>query len=378
MNKSSLPFWRVNGIPIQVDFSWFLIFALITWSLATSYFPTDYKNWSTPLYWAIGALTAGLFFVSVFLHELAHSLVAQRFHIPVRKITLYIFGGISEMKVEPPTATSELWITLSGPLMNLLLAGLFALLSLAFPSIAPVQALTRYLAYANLLLGAFNLIPGYPLDGGSVLMAIIWGITHKRQWGIITAAYAGNIIAYLLIFFGAVQLFGGNIMNGLWIAFIGWFMLNASTGAVRQERLKGLLLGHKVSEAMSKQYIFVYPDTTLQYLVENHILGSPQRSFLVKKDERVVGMLTIHAVQAIPKNEWPSKTVEQVMIPAAQMITVSPDTELYDAIQAMDRDGVNQLPVMANGDIQGILTREDVISYLRRLQTSGPRNQPAF
>jgi Zn-dependent protease/CBS domain-containing protein len=376
MNRQSITIGRIFGIPVGIDYSWFLIFALVTWSLATSYFPTEFKNWSPATYWLVGGLTSILFFGSVLVHELAHSVVAERFKIPVKKITLYIFGGISEMKIEPPTAWSEFWITIVGPGANLVLAGIFALLGLAFSAYAPAQALFKYEAYINLVLGLFNLIPGYPLDGGSVLMAIIWGITHKRHWGIVVASIVGSLLANLLIVLGVFQAFSGNIWNGLWIAFIGWFMLNASGGAIRQERLKGFLSGHHVSEAMSKFFTIIYPDTTLQWLVDEHILGGSRRSFIVKKDDQLVGMLTMHVLQTIPKSEWGTKTVGEVMIPVGQMKTISPTTELFEAIQEMDRDGVNQLPVMEAGEVQGMLTREDVISYLRRLQSSNLRPRP--
>ncbi len=376
MNRQAIPVGRIFGIPVGIDISWFLIFALVTWSLAASYFPAEFKNWPKALYWVVGGVTAFCFFGSVFLHELAHSLVAQRFQIPVKSITLYIFGGISEMKIEPPTARSEFWITLAGPVMNLLLAGLLALLAIVFSAVAPLQALIKYLAYINLILGLFNLIPGYPLDGGSVLMAIIWGVTHKRHWGIIAAATVGNIVAYVLIMLGILQVFGGSLWNGLWTAFIGWFLSNASGGVIRQERLKGLLSGHVVSEAMSKNYVVIYPDTTLQCLVDEHILGSSRRSFIVKGDDQVVGMLTMHAMQNVPKDEWNARTVEELMIPISRLLTIQPSTGLFEAIQEMDRDGVNQLPVIVDGQIQGILTREDVISFLGRLQTSEMRPRP--
>lgn len=377
MKRQSLPIGHVLGIPVRVDYSWFLIVALVTWSLATSYFPAEFKGWSLASYWLIGGCTSLLFFGSVFLHEMAHSLVAQRFKIPVRGITLYIFGGLSEMEAEPASAGSEFWVALSGPMTNLLLAGLFYLLAFAAAAVPALEALLRYLAFINLFLGGFNLIPGYPLDGGSVLMAIVWGITHKKHMGIVAAATLGSIFAYLLILFGSFQLFSGNPLNGLWTAFIGWFLLNASGGAARQEQLKGLLSGHSVVEAMSKNFVIIYPDTTLQYLVDEHILGTGRRSFMVEKDGQLVGMLTLHALQAVPKNEWPTKTVDQIMIPAAQVVTVKPATELFEAIQEMDRDGVNQLPVLEEGQVTGVLTREDVISYLRRLQSAGRTLRPS-
>jgi CBS domain-containing protein len=273
------------------------------------------------------------------------------------------------MKTEPTTAWSEFWITIVGPVTNLVLAGVFALLGLVLTGNSPLAGLVKYLAYINLILGVFNLIPGYPLDGGGVLMSIIWGITHKRHWGVVAAAAIGSVVAYLLITIGVIQVVGGNIFNGIWTTFIGWFLLNASGGAARQERLKELLSGHLVSEAMSNNYTIVYADTLLQTLVDEHILGSGRRIFMVKKGDQIVGMLTMHALQTVSKDRWSFDTVEQVMIPLADLKTVQPSTELFEAIQAMDSHGVNQLPVLVDGQVQGILTREDVISHLRRLQS---------
>lgn len=371
MNRQSFPVTRILGIPVRIDFSWFLIFVFVTWSLATSYLPSEYKGWSTAVYWVAAAVTAALFFASVLLHELAHSLAAQRFHIPVRQITLYIFGGLSELSEEPPTARAQFWITVVGPVSNLALGGLFWLAGLAAAAHPVIAGLSKYLAYINIILGLFNLVPGYPLDGGNVLMALVWGVTRKKKIGIVTAAVVGTLAAYLIILLGTVQLFSGNLLNGLWIAFIGWMMLNASGGAARQERFRELLAGRTVGEAMSKSYVFVYPETTLQSLADDHILGTGRRSFLVKKADHLVGMLTMHALKDVPKNDWASVTVEQIMIPLDRLKQVQPATELYDAIQQMDRDGVNQLPVIAGGEIQGVLTREDVINFIRRIQGDG-------
>jgi Zn-dependent protease len=370
MNQQSLTIGRIFGIPIRIDYSWFLIFFLVIWTLASSYFPSEFKHWSKPVYWTVGAFTALLFFGSVLLHELAHSLVARQFKIPVRMVTLYIFGGISEMEQEPATAGAEFWITLSGPVTNLALGGLLAGLSAAAAgsAVEPLQAGLKYLAYINLLLGGFNLLPGFPLDGGKVLMAIVWKITHRRSWGILAAASCGFLIAYLFILAGALQIFNSNLMNGLWTAFLGWFLLNASGSAVRREKLQEFLSGHTVTEAMSRGYTIIYADTTLQSLVDEHILGNSRRSFLVKKDDKVVGLLTLHELQRAPKESWPTTTVEEVMIPAAEFKQIGPNTGIWEAINEMDRDGVNQLPVFSGGEILGMLTREDVISFIRGQQ----------
>jgi CBS domain-containing protein len=251
------------------------------------------------------------------------------------------------------------------------LAGIFALLAMLVTGIDLILAPIKYLAYINLLLGLFNMIPGFPLDGGTVLMSIIWGVTHNKHRAVLISASIGSFFAYLFIFLGAYQVLSGSLMNGLWIAFIGWFILNASGSQVRRERLKGVLSGHKVSEAMSLAYTIVYADTTLQYLVDEHILGSGRRFFIIKKDGQMIGLLTLHHLQNVPREKWPTTTVNEVMIPIPQLKQVGPDTEIWQAIEEMDRDGVNQLPVMQDGQIQGMLTREDVISFLRKPRVAG-------
>ncbi len=370
MNKQSIIIGKIFGIPIGLDYSWFIVFVLFTWSFATNYYPSQIKNLPMIGYWGMGAITALIFFVSVLLHELGHSWVSLRYKIPVKDITLFIFGGISQISDEPKSALSQFWITIVGPLVSLILAGIFFLLSLLVSGSVALLALFKYMATINLILGAFNLIPGYPLDGGGVLMSIVWGITHNRHKAIIFASIVGNVFAYLFIFFGVFQIFNGNLANGLWIAFIGWFLLNASGKQIQLERLKGILSGHHASEAMNQKYTVVQYDTTLQYLVDNHILGGSRRSFIVEKSGKVIGLLSLHHLKDIPREQYPVTSAEQAMLPLDQLKKITPETELWDAIEEMDQDGVNQLPVISSNNIQGMLTREDVISYLRKIQNS--------
>lgn len=371
MNRSSISLGRVLGIPVGLDPSWFLIFTLLTWSLATSYYPAEFKNWPTAQYWIIGAITALALFISVLLHELGHSIVAMRYKIPVRSITLYIFGGVSQISAEPRSASSAFWITIAGPAVSFALAALFGLLTPVFAAVAPLLALTKYLAYINGALGLFNLIPGFPLDGGGVLRAIIWGITHNMPRATLIAANVGRFIAYLFIVVGVWQVFSGNFINGLWIAFIGWFLENAAVAQVQQQKIQSLLAGHKVSEAMRRNYTAVRPDTSLEEIVHDHILGSARRSLVVEENDKVVGLLTVHHIKEIPPATWPTVTAGQAMIPTAQMKRVQPDAELWSALEEMDRDGVNQLPVMVDNQIQGMLGRDDVISFLRTVKDLG-------
>ncbi len=368
MGSGSIRLGTIFGIPVAVDYSWFLVLILFTWTFAVGYYPSEFKNWSTAQYWIVGAITALMLFVSVLLHELGHSLVALRYKIPVRNITLFIFGGISQISEEPVSAISEFWITIAGPIISFLLGGLFAALTLVTTSFAPLLAIVKYLAYINVILGLFNLIPGFPLDGGGVLMSIVWGITHNRHRALLIASGVGSFFAYLFIVYGVFQIFNGNLVNGLWVAFVGWFLVSAARGQVTQERIKSLLTGHRVSEVMSQGYTIIQADTTLQSLVDEHILASSRRSFIVERGEEVVGLLTLHHLRDIPKDQWATTIVAQVMIPCSKWKDLTLDTELWDAMKEMDRDGVNQLPVMTDGHIEGMLTREDIISYLGQLK----------
>jgi Zn-dependent protease/CBS domain-containing protein len=371
MNRHTIPLGRILGIPIGLDYSWFLIFVLLTWTMAVGYYPAEFKNWPIAQYWIVGAMTAVMLFVSVLLHELGHSVVAMRYKVPVRSITLFIFGGVSQIGTEPPTAAAGFWISIAGPAVSFALAALFSLMQPFFAGVAPLLGLSKYLAYINVALGLFNLVPGFPLDGGGVFRAIVWGVTHNMRRATLIAANVGRFIAYLFIFFGVWQMFGGNFINGMWIAFIGWFLESAAVAQVKQQTLERVLAGHKVSEAMRRDYAAVSSDTTLEHLVNDHILGAGRRSLVVKRGDRAVGLLTLHHIKEIPRSNWPSMTAAQAMVSAEQMKWVRPDAELWTALEEMDRDGVNQLPVMADGQIQGMLSREDVITYLRTLQELG-------
>jgi Zn-dependent protease/CBS domain-containing protein len=368
MRRHTIPMGRVLGIPLELDYSWFLVFALLTWALAVGHYPAEYKGWPASLYWILGAVTAVMLFVSVVLHELGHSIVARRYQIPVRRITLFIFGGVSQIEAEAATAGADFRIAVAGPLVSLALAALFTLLQPAVAGVSPLLALARYLAYINLALGLFNLIPGFPLDGGRGLRAVVWGLTGDFHRATRVAASVGRAFAFVFILVGVWQVFGGNFVGGLWIIFIGWFLESAAVAQTQQVVLQDLLTGHTVAEAMSRELTAVPADVTLQQLVDQHILTSGRRSFLVQRDGVVLGLLTLHHVVQIPRAQWGATTVAQTMIPAARMRSARPDTELRAALEAMDGDGVSQLPVMVADHAVGILRREDILSFLRAAQ----------
>lgn len=307
-------------------------------------------------------------FASVLLHELGHSAVAIHYKIPVRSITLFIFGGVAQIGSEPPSASSEFWIAIAGPVVSLTLAILFGLLQLAVGAIAPLWALAKYLAYINGTLALFNLIPGFPLDGGRVLRAMVWGITHNLRRATLLAANVGRFIAFLFILFGVWQILMGNFGNGLWIAFIGWFLESAANSQVQQQIVHDVLAGHRVRQAMSRNYAFIPAEMTLQQLVDHHILGNGQRSFIVEQGHDTVGVLASQQIRAVPPSAWATTTAGQIMISVTQLKGARPDEDLWETLEEMDQDSVGQLPVVADGQILGVIGRDDIVGYLRTLQ----------
>jgi Zn-dependent protease/CBS domain-containing protein len=368
MKNNTISLVRIFGIPIGLDPSWFLVFALITWALAVSYFPAEFKQWTKLQYWSVAAVTSILFFASVVLHELGHSIVALRYKLPVKSITMYIFGGISEISSEPTNALSEFVIAIAGPFTSIILAAIFYLLELVFKGIAPVFAMTKYLALINGTLAAFNLIPGFPLDGGRVFRAIVWGITRNLRRATEIAGLLGHAIAFIFILLGVWRLFQGDWINGLWVAFIGWFLENAVVGQVQQQRIHTLLAGHTVEQAMSRSCVMASADLTLQELVDQYILDKGQRCLVLMRGEEPAGLLTLHNIRQIPRDRWGTTTATDVMTPLSQVKRTSPKVGLEQALELMGTDGVNQMPVIENGQIVGMLSREDIINYLRLLK----------
>ena len=368
LSRHAIPVGRIMGIPVDLDPSWFLVFALLTWTLAVGYYPAEFKGWPVAEYWVVGGITACLLYVSVLLHELGHSVVAIRYRIPVRRIMLFIFGGVAQIATEPTSAGAEFWIAIAGPVVSALLAVAFHMAEPVLAPGTPLLALAKYLAYINGALVLFNLIPGFPLDGGRIFRAAVWGLTRNLRRATVIAGNVGRFIGYLFILAGVWQVLGGNLINGIWIAFIGWFLESAALAQIQLQAVHGLLAGHTVAESMSRGYPEIAGDTVLQEVSDSHLLGESRRSVVVKAGDDILGLLTLHTLREVPQAKWPTTTVAQVMVPAAQMKWVPPDMDLEAALNEMDRDNVNQLPVMANGQIVGMLTRQDLLSFLREFR----------
>ena len=364
--RNALRLGSIAGIEIRLDYSWFIVFALVTWSLGAHYFPTQHPGWPNRTYWTLGLITAVLFFASVLIHELAHSLVARSYGTPVRSITLFIFGGAAEISEEPKRAREEFAMALVGPATSLVLAALFGLVrvSAGTPG-TPLVALATWLSGINLMLAVFNLIPGFPLDGGRVLRSIVWGITGSLRRATQIAAGVGRFVAFGFIFWGIWTIFGGNWVGGLWIAFIGWFLENAATASSQQVALRDVLAGHTASEVMTTDCPHIASSVSIDELVHKQILPTSRRCFPVLDGDRVEGIVTLHHVREVPRDRWAGTSVEQAMTPLEDLKKVRPDDGLFDVLGQMTGEDVNQLPVVDDGKFLGMVSRDTVLAFIQ-------------
>src|SRR3989475_2627589 len=326
--RPGLKIGRILGIPIYLHASWVIIFFLITLSLAMQ-FTQEHPRWSATQHWTVGIVTSLLFFASVLFHELAHSVVAQYYKIQVVSITLFIFGGVARIGREPSKAIQEFNIAVAGPLASFFLYGVFYGLTRIFPYSEMLGALVNWLGWINLQLALFNLVPGFPLDGGRVFRSIVWGITQNFSRAPRVSRSSGKLIAYALILFGVgYGLAGkGQWISGLWLAFIGWFLLTAAQESVAQVAIREALLGLRAADVMSHEIPTVPREISLEdYGAE--VLRTGRRCHLVVTDDRLVGMMNVHTLNGVPRQEWAHTSVQAVMIPRDKILWASPDERL--------------------------------------------------
>ena len=364
--KASIRLGRIMGIEIGIHLSWLIIFALLTWSLAAAYFPQLYPGWSTQTYWGLGILSSLLLFASVLAHELGHSFVAIRRGIPVKSITLFIFGGAARITKEAETPSSELFMAVTGPLVSFALAGVFWLLYFLIQSAnVYAGAVALYLAQINAILGAFNLIPGLPLDGGRILRAVIWGLGKNFRQATKIASVIGQGFAYLLIFGGIATAFLIGWLGGLWLAFIGWFLATAASSSYQQTVVSEIMRQATVKEIMSLDFKSIKPGISLQQALSDYILRYSQRALPVMDGDKLLGIITLADIKKTPQELWSSIPVREVMTRAGELKTVSRDDDLNTVLQHLQSQDLNQLLVLQDGIPVGIVTRSDLLRYLQ-------------
>lgn len=368
--KAQVKLGRIAGISIGLHYSWFIIAVLIALSLVQRFHAVD-PQWSRTVVWMAAAVTCVLFFVALLLHELAHSLVAKLLGLQVRAITLFALGGVSQIESEARDAKSEFWIAIAGPttsvVIGLVLLGTARLggwLAASEPA-TPLISVLVWLGYINIMLAAFNMIPGYPLDGGRVLRALIWWVTHNADRATRLAAQVGQVVAFLFILAGLFRFFVGANFGGLWLAFIGWFLLDASRASYAQVEFMAGLRDRRVGDIMDRDYATVEGRLSLQDFVDEYLLRSGLRCFVVLQDDQLAGLLTPQEVKSVDRQSWPQTTVQSVMRPLSQLRTVNPDTPALQALELMSREDINQLPVISGGHLAGIFSRGQVLRFLR-------------
>jgi Zn-dependent protease/CBS domain-containing protein len=389
----------IAGIEIRADWSLLIIFALITAALATGLFPEWHPRWSIADYWLTALAAAVLFFTSVLVHELSHALVGRVRGVQIRRITLFIFGGVAQMENEPPSWRAELAMAIVGPITSLVIGvvcvGLVALMTGGMPidpnnpkpglaALGPLPSLLLWLGPVNILLAVFNIVPGFPLDGGRVLRAVLWGATGRLDLATRWASRTGQGFAWLLMASGFAMLlglhlplFGGGFVNGLWLIFIGWFLNNAAMLSYQQLLVRRSLEDVPVRRLMQTQFVRIDPGMPVATLVGELVMGSGQRAFPVEAHGRLLGIVSLRDLQKRTRAQWAQTSVSEVMTPAAALAVLTPEQDGLAALELIASRGVSQLPVVQHGELLGLIRREDILKWLSLHATDEAGMAPA-
>jgi len=368
--KAQIKLGRIFGVEIGLHYSWFIIALLITFSVADQ-FRLNNPHWSDSLRWGLALVTAVLFFVSIVAHELSHALVAKARGLPVRAITLFALGGVAQIEKEAADAKTEFWMGIVGPITSFVIGLICLGITLAlgwtppnFPQ-QPLPAILMWLGVINIGLAIFNMIPGFPLDGGRVLRGLLWWITGNARRATTIAARVGQVIAFLMIIYGVMQFFGGAGINGLWLAFIGWFLLSASRESYAQMVITEGLRGLRVGDVMTSEYTAIDAYLNLQAFAEEYLMRSGRRFFVVTINDRPEGIITPHEINEVPRARWPYTTVADVMRPLDRTRTVAPNTPVTEALEVMASQDLNQLPVVSGGALAGLISRSHILQLIQ-------------
>ena len=360
---------RLFGVDIRIHFSWVFIFALISWSLASSWLPELYSGWSSGQYWVVGIVGSAMLFVCVLIHELSHSLEAIRRGLAVSSITLFFLGGFSQIDGEPRSAGEEFWISVVGPIASLGLASIFGLLYLSLRS-SPGQltALAQYLMWVNFVVGVFNLIPAFPLDGGRVLRSMVWRATTSQEQATRVAGVTGSILGFGLIGLGIFFVFANSFITGIWLVFIGWFIQSAAASTLYGSRERLVISGRIVADAMERHFPSVPPGMSLQILLDERISEDFERAYLVMLGDTLQGLITVTDVGRVPADQRATTWISETMTQAKDVVTLSPDDPLEEGMRLLVEKNIHQIVVIESEQPVGLLTRAGV---LRVMEISG-------
>ena len=381
--KNGFRIGKIFGLDIHIDWSWLLIIALVIWSLVSS-FQLTHPEWNNLMQWEVAILAALLFFASILAHELAHAVTARAVGLPVQNITLFLFGGISNIQKEPKSPLNELLITIVGPITSFVAGGFFLILGIgnlainmsnpfaATSQFGPAETIFFWLGSINILIAVFNLIPGFPLDGGRIVRSILWAITNDLSKATRWASVLGQVVAWGLIFAGVSILFGLNIpflgggfINGIWMIFIGWFLQNAAMLSYRKTVIQDILEDVSVKQMMYTDVPSVEANLSIQNLIDNYIIRSDHRAFIVFENGNVVGLVTIDDVRGLTPESRSSTKISDVMTPSQELVVAVPDEEASEAFSRLQTENVRQLPVVNENKIIGLLRRKDIIRWLQ-------------
>ena len=389
--------FSVAGIEIWLDWSLLIIFLLVSTSLGAGVFPSWHPDWSAAQSWLTAILAAILFLASVLVHEMSHAIVGRAHGMQIPRITLFIFGGMAHLEDEPRTWRVEFWMAIVGPVTSLLLGLLFLWagnlaaggLDLAaddpeemLAGLGPVATLLLWLGPVNIILAVFNLVPGFPLDGGRVMRAVLWGVTGDLRKATRWASNAGRAFAWFLIACGismifGVQLpiFGTGLVSGLWLALIGWFLHNAAVMSYRQLLIERSLKGKRVADLMLRDVQTASPELSIRDFVDDYVMGRDQRAWPLTDGNRLVGLVCLEDVRRRPRQDWANTLLREIMTPAERLATVAPDEDAMQAMKLISRQNVNQLPVVENGRLRGLIRREDILRWLSLYGELPPRER---
>jgi len=368
MFRSSIKLFKVFGIEIRLDYSWFIIFALFAYYFGFDYFPRVLSGLNGGLLALITIITVILFFTSVLIHEMSHSLVARRRGTSVKRITLFIFGGMAEIEKEPETPYREFVMAIAGPTASFVMGIIFGVIWIFTVNIAPIREPVKYLAIINIVLGVFNMLPGYPLDGGRVLRSIVWRVTGNLERSTFIASTVGRVIGFMIIAVGVFFILTGNFLNGVWLAFIGWFLQSSAQRGYRQLIFETSIKGIKVGDVMNENIVNVTKDITIQDLVDDYFMKYRFGRFPVIEDEktqRFIGVISLHDIKGVSKEEWAEVKIGDVVKTVSEIEKVNMSMEISDAIKKMGKNNLGHLVIMSGGRLRGIITKSDVMRFIK-------------